>query len=214
MPRGRVLTADFWTDETLIACTPYARLFYAGLWNFAWCDDGHLPDEPFSLKLKVLPSDPVDGHQLVAELMGVGKLTRGELADGTKYLWMPTFRRHQKVDPRWKTRCPVCNSAELTETQESLVEHTGTLPNSAKRGKGEKGKEEKGDASSATPFCNQHPNGTDKACRRCGDARRAFEATKTAVKNRPTVPGIVTEEDCPKHPYYPARGCTRCAEEQ
>lgn len=35
-------------------------------------------------------------------------------------------------------------------------------------------------------YCMKHPNGTDDACRACGDARRNFDAAALAVKNRPT----------------------------
>lgn len=135
MARGRVITPDFWTDGTMIGLTPWARLFYIGLWNFAFCDKGHLPDDAIALKLKVLPADPVDAVGLVKELMTKGKLVRLS-ADGKTFLWMPTFEGYQKADSRWKTRCPACalqDSLELTETQESLPELTETHQSSALR---------------------------------------------------------------------------------
>jgi len=135
MARGRVITPDFWTDGTMIGLTFGARLFYIGLWNFAYCDKGHLPDDAMALKLKVLPADQVDATGLVAELMGSGKLVRLS-ADEKTFLWMPTFEGYQKTDPRWKTRCPACalqDSLVLTETPESLGVLTETLPSSALR---------------------------------------------------------------------------------
>lgn len=136
MARGRVITPDFWTDEKMIGLSPLARLFYLGLWNFAYCDKGHLPDEPLGLKLKILPNDPVAPADLMGELIGAGRLVRIKSADGKTFLWMPSFEKHQKTDSRWKTRCPACaliNSGKLTETQESLSEHTETLLSSALR---------------------------------------------------------------------------------
>ena len=141
MPRGRVIGPDFWSDETMIGHTPFARLFYIGLWNFAYCDYGHLPDEPFSLKLKVLPADPVDGHQLVDELLGSGKLTRNELPGGATYLHMPSFGKHQSIDSRWKSRCPICNSLKLQEPQASSPELPETRRTTLVKGKERKGKE-------------------------------------------------------------------------
>lgn len=140
MPRGRVIGPDFWSDETMIGHTPFARLFYIGLWNFAYCDFGHLPDEPFSLKLKVLPADPVNGHELVDELLGSGKLTRNELPGGVTYLHMPSFGKHQSVDSRWKSRCPICNSLKLQEPQPSLSELPKTQATTLVKGKERKEK--------------------------------------------------------------------------
>ena len=120
----------------MVALSPFARLFYLGMWNFAFCDRGHLPDDPFGLKLKILPADAVDAVELLDELMQLRRVVRVDI-DGRSYLHMPRFADHQKVDPRWRSRCPVCNSdasSKLTGVSESLPEHTGTLPNSAKRG--------------------------------------------------------------------------------
>lgn len=77
-------------------------------------------------------------------------------------------------------------------TSESLENHQGAAP---------------------TPFCSKHPTGTDQPCIGCMNARRRYDsAAKAEVK--PTVPGIVTQADCPKHPYRPLIGCDRCAEEE
>jgi hypothetical protein len=62
-------------------------------------------------------------------------------------------------------------------------------------------------------FCDSHPGGTNEKCGACGDARRLHHAWE---RNRPavaTVPGIVTDPDCPKHPHRPLVGCDRCGEE-
>ena len=144
MARGRVITADFWTDGNMIGLSAFARLFYIGLWNHAYCDKGHLPDDPMGLKLKVLPADHVDPVELIGELQSCGRVVRLE-AGGKSFLFMPTFATHQKADTRWKTRCPACaleDSLELTETRPSLPEHTETHPSSALRGEKRKGKED------------------------------------------------------------------------
>jgi hypothetical protein len=133
--RGRIISPEFWTDGNMIGLSFAARLFYIGLWNFTYCDKGHLPDDVVGLKLRILPADPVDATALLAELMSCGRVVR--LTDGERsYLHIPTLEGHQKTDTRWKSRCPVCNlpdSANLTETLPSLVEHAETLPSSALR---------------------------------------------------------------------------------
>ncbi|TFC92066.1 hypothetical protein E3T20_12185 [Cryobacterium sp. TmT3-12] len=108
----------------MIRLSPFARLFYIGLWNFAYCDKGHLPDDALGLKLKILPADPVDADELLAEVMRNGRVSRVE-AEGKTYLWMPSFGPWQKTDPRWKTRCPACahqDSLILTKTPVSYAE--------------------------------------------------------------------------------------------
>lgn len=106
------------------------------MWNFAYCDKGHLPDDVSGLKLKILPADDVDPEALLNELMRKKRVVRVS-SEYESFLFMPKFERHQKADQRWKTRCPACalgDSLKLTKTQASLVEHTETLPNSALRG--------------------------------------------------------------------------------
>ncbi|MFF1633950.1 helix-turn-helix domain-containing protein [Leifsonia sp. NPDC058248] len=65
----------------------------------------------------------------------------------------------------------------------------------------------------ASQFCGKHPQGTDQNCIGCMNARRAFDAAAQVEREKPTVPGIVTQDDCPKHPHRPLVGCDRCAEE-
>jgi hypothetical protein len=119
----------------MVGVSPFARLFYIGMWNYAYCDEGHLPDDVVGLKLKVLPADDVDPAALLGELMGRGRVVR-MVAEGRTFLYMPTFKFYQKADQRWKTRCPACalkDSLKLAETQVSLGEHSETHQSSALR---------------------------------------------------------------------------------
>lgn len=64
-----------------------------------------------------------------------------------------------------------------------------------------------------SPFCPKHPQGTDKACRACGNARMAYELEVTVEKNKPT-PIPKRAPECAKHPGYPAGNCRRCDEDE
>lgn len=108
MPRIRTLKPDFWSDKRMVKLSPYARLFYMGMWNFALCDRGHLPDDAEELKLKILPADPVDADALLAELVDIDRVRRCVTPDGETYLWVRKLDQHQKVDGRWQPRCPYC----------------------------------------------------------------------------------------------------------
>lgn len=123
MARIRTIKPDFWTDGNIVRLTPFARLLYIGLWNFTLCDHGHVADDAFKLKLQVLPSDDVDVDALLAELMDADRIQRVTDASGRTYLHVKRFEDHQKIDPRWKTRCPACaqkDSLVPVETPVSL----------------------------------------------------------------------------------------------
>ena len=128
MARIRTIKPDFWTDGNMVKLSPFARLLYIGMWNFTMCDHGHLADDAMKLKLQVLPMDNVDIEALIAEIMASGRVVRME-ADGRSYLLVKRFEDHQKIDPRWKTRCPACAQVDSlipAETQVSLGELTVT----------------------------------------------------------------------------------------
>ncbi len=75
-----------------------------------------------------------------------------------------------------------------------------------------------GGASASSPFCAKHqPNGPDgKACRACGDARRAFTTAAAVDRAKPTpVPPLLSAlraSECEDHPGYPLiKGiCDKC----
>lgn len=60
-------------------------------------------------------------------------------------------------------------------------------------------------------FCSNHPNGTEGACRACGNARRRLDAHNAAEKTKPTLTPTRAAE-CATHPGYPLP-CHRCEEE-
>ena len=128
MARIRTIKPDFWTDGNMVKLSPFARLLYIGMWNFTMCDHGHLADDAMKLKLQVLPMDNVDIEALLDEIMASGRVVRME-ADGRSYLLVKRFEDHQKIDPRWKTRCPACAQVDSlipAETPVSLGELTAT----------------------------------------------------------------------------------------
>lgn len=143
MARIRTIKPDFWTDGAMVQLSPFARLLYIGMWNFTMCDHGHVADDPMKLKLQILPMDNVDISGLLAEILNAGRVTRVEDAEGRKYLHIKRFEDHQKIDPRWKTRCPACaqkDSLKPTETPVSLGELPETPQDSRQLPLGRDGK--------------------------------------------------------------------------
>lgn len=182
MARIRTIKPDFWTDGNMVKLSPFARLLYIGMWNFTLCDHGHVADDAMKLKLQILPMDPVDIDELLAEIMAQGRVVRVVDGDGRTYLLVKRFEDHQKIDPRWKTRCPACaqqDSLIHAETPVSLGELTATpeLSPTLPLGREGMGRESKKTPSSpAAPsmefvtFWAQYPRKVGKIA-----AKKAFE---------------------------------------
>lgn len=186
MARIRTIKPDFWTDGNMVKLSPFARLLYIGIWNFTLCDHGHVADDAMKLKLQILPMDDVDIEALLAEVMDQGRVTRVIAGDGRTYLHVKRFEDHQKIDPRWKTRCPACaqqDSLAPAETPVSLGEliETPELSPALPPGREGMGRESKKTSSSpAAPsmefdqFWEQYPRKVGKLA-----AQKAFSrATK------------------------------------
>lgn len=211
MARIRTIKPEFWTDGTIIGLPFEARLFYIGMWNHA-CDRGHLSDDPFGLKLKVLPADPVDGDELLKALVDAGRVERIILPGGRRYLSIPRFTDHQRVDTRWNSRCPVCAHLDSLDPAETHASSHKLVPGGEGKGKESKG----GEAADAplSPYCSKHPNGTEDPCRPCGTARTRFERETSSKKAKPSpVPFTVAPgSTCPdgKHKLVADGTCIRC----
>lgn len=126
MARMRYLKPEFWTDSKVVAMSPFARLLFAGSWNFA-CDAGHLDDDATALKLRVLPADQVDANELLAEVINSGRILRKTLPDGRTYLHVVKLADHQKVESRWGSRCPYCAALSAVEPERPQVRAGSTV---------------------------------------------------------------------------------------
>lgn len=145
MARIRTIKPEFWTDGNIVKLSPLARLFFVGMWNFTLCDHGHVADDVFRLKLQILPTDDVDPDDLLREIMAAGRVQRISDDSGRSFLHIKRFEDHQKIDPRWKTRCPACaqvDSLVPAETPVSLSEPQRDSPELTlgRDGKGWEGK--------------------------------------------------------------------------
>jgi hypothetical protein len=99
VPKIRGVKPDLWTDEDFVELSPYARLLWIGLWNYA-CDNGHIQDKSKQIKMRVLPTDDVNCAELLREIEGQGLIER---ADG--WVTIPNLSHHQKPHKRWFVTC-------------------------------------------------------------------------------------------------------------
>jgi hypothetical protein len=104
LARIRSIKPEFWTDEKVVSLTPLARLLFIGIWNFV-DDYGRSEFSPARIKMQILPADPADIRQLLAEISGAGLVTIYAV-DGKEYLQVSNFTKHQKIDARAKSKYP------------------------------------------------------------------------------------------------------------
>jgi len=153
--RIRTIKPDFWTDGNMVKLSPFARLLYIGIWNFTLCDHGHVADDAMKLKLQVLPMDDVDIDALLKEIMDQGRVTRVIAGDERTYLHVKRFEDHQKIDPRWKTRCPACAQQDSLVPAETPVSLPEPQRDSPELPLGREGMGREGKKTSAKPAASQ-----------------------------------------------------------
>ncbi len=92
--RSRNIKPAFFINEDIASLPPLARLFFIGLWCAA-DRDGRLEDRPLKLKAQVLPFDSAANvPEYIDHLVRLGLLVRYEV-DGSKYLQIINFTKHQ-----------------------------------------------------------------------------------------------------------------------
>jgi hypothetical protein len=139
----------------MVKLSPFARLLYIGIWNFTLCDHGHVADDAMKLKLQVLPMDDVDIDALLKEIMDQGRVTRVIAGDERTYLHVKRFEDHQKIDPRWKTRCPACAQQDSLVPAETPVSLPEPQRDSPELPLGREGMGREGKKTSAKPAASQ-----------------------------------------------------------
>jgi len=118
MARIRTIKPEFWTDKKIIRLSRDARLFFIGLWNFA-DDNGVLEADPLQLKAWIFPVDPDIGIEEIEKFLD--ELKKLELiqvyeVNGTSYIWIKNFNKHQKIDRPRKSNLPLPPEENKEET--------------------------------------------------------------------------------------------------
>lgn len=138
--RIRSIKPEFFEDEELSALPPFARLLFIGTWLMA-DKNGVLENRPRLIQAKVFPYDSSgssDVSRLIPQLIQGGFLVPFE-ADGKPWLWIPTFKRHQRITGTESTnesRNPL-PPAEIPERKQSGNNEETLGMNGARKGSGE-----------------------------------------------------------------------------
>jgi len=135
--RKRMLSPGFFQDESLAACSPLARLLFAGLWTL--CDrDGRMRWVPPVVHGQLFPFDPDAAVEaLVTELAAAGCVVLYAV-EGRRYLACPSWHQHQKPhknEPASDIPAPPEPSvpsrvSHWSKSSQPLVEATRSLPES------------------------------------------------------------------------------------
>lgn len=164
MARMRYVKPEIWTDRKFVQLSAFARLLFIGMWNFSICEQGHLDDDPFELKMRIFPADSIDAGPLLDELVSVGLVDREN-----GHLTIRNLSKHQKTDTRWSPRCPYCPTQSennpRSQPHDTSEESTGTPEDSPK-------------LSETLPSSTENTPGGD---RRGGDRKGERESRKRAT---------------------------------
>lgn len=98
MARIRTIKPEFFTSEDICSMSPLARLFYQA----CWCEadrDGRLEWRPTTMRIRYFPTDECDINAIAAEVLS-RELVQVYEVEGRKYALIPTFSRHQHINPR------------------------------------------------------------------------------------------------------------------
>jgi hypothetical protein len=95
--RSRNIKPGFFLNEELAALSAHARLLFISLWCLA-DREGRLEDRVKRIDVATFPYETIDTDSLLDDLARRDFIVRYEV-DGHRYIWIPTFLRHQKPHP-------------------------------------------------------------------------------------------------------------------
>lgn len=91
--RARGIQPAFYKSDQLAECSISARYIFPGLWMMA-DRKGRLEYRPKKIKAELMPFDNCEIEPLLSEL-AANDLIKIYEVDGGKYIWIPTFNKHQ-----------------------------------------------------------------------------------------------------------------------
>jgi hypothetical protein len=141
MARIRTVKPEFFTSEDIVALSPLARLFFQA----CWCEadrEGRMEWKPRTMKLRYFPADECDIEAIANEVTSRG-LVVPYAVDGKQYADIPSFTKHQNVNPReTQSKIPARGDADACRRVPTRAD-ASNLDVHAQRGREGKGKEGK-----------------------------------------------------------------------
>lgn len=179
MARIRTVKPEFFTSEDIVSLSCWARLLFVAM----WCEadrEGRMYWKPNTFKMRYFPADSIDIKALCDELTGRDLVRL--YGDGLAYI--PTFSRHQHINPRE-------SQSNLPDPDaSSRVKHASARVSDVQGGReGRKGRED----ASFDAFWALYPNKASKEAARKAWAKinpnerlqvSIFEAVRRAATSR------------------------------
>ena len=96
MPRKRVISPEFWTDDNILELDYTCRLLFIGLWNF--CDDiGIHKNNEKVLKAEIFPVDTISVEEIRVYLDNLIELGLLLVSEDNKLLKVKNWTNYQKI---------------------------------------------------------------------------------------------------------------------
>jgi hypothetical protein len=156
MPRIRTIKPEAFEDAGLAKVSFMARWLFAAIWTYA-DDQGRAQYNEKRIEAYAFPHESVDIRRALDELSQhcFIHVYEGSEIGGERFLHVPNFRKHQKIDrpsdskyPDPESHCPICNSGNSSNTTRALDDAScGTHPLEREIGKGNR--KGKGDSAPA-----------------------------------------------------------------
>lgn len=98
MARQRLLSPEFFVDQKVCSLQPLERLLFQGLWTLA-DREGKLVDQPFEMKLKLMPVDNIDIDAALWHIADAGLIVRYQVGS-QQLILIPNFLKFQNPHHR------------------------------------------------------------------------------------------------------------------
>ncbi|MFZ5559671.1 MAG: hypothetical protein ACOZAL_02675 [Patescibacteria group bacterium] len=122
-----MIDPNFFLDEELAKLSPHARLLYIGSWTIADDNVFTFPCRPGWIKVQLFPYEKrLDMIKLINELIESKHYILFE-SNGSKYIYIPTMKEHQKIERPSKQKYP-CYDGSPNIPQLLTESSPNTLP--------------------------------------------------------------------------------------
>ncbi len=176
MPRIRTIKPDAYLSDSLSRVPRGTRWTFAGLWTYA-DDAGRARDDRRLIKAALYALDDTvdldDISEDLALLAGIGVICRYEV-EGRRYLHMPKWTDHQKINRPTEPKSPPCpihedgTAGHVVTDDDSLSDHGAITEPSTWERKGKEGKGKESEPADATPDPPQRLD-VERLCNRLAD---------------------------------------------
>jgi len=155
MARIRTIKPEFFTSEDVVVLSLGARLLYIAMWCAA-DREGRFMWRPLTFKMRYFPADDLDMPALARELFD-RKLI---VLYGDGFAHIPTFRKHQHINPR--ESASILPAPDASNTCAARVNHASSRDTEAQGGRsiGREGDRRVASCDDATPASGAPHSGT------------------------------------------------------